>query len=754
MKSIFRRHHGTAPHTMPPGWRPVRTLLAIAFAGLLSCLAAVGFMCLQPWLGLELAADQGPGLQVLHIHDNSPASAMQGAVRLLQLALPDGLQALDLQAQDLTGDPDELLDYGQVDRFIARQEHLAALLRQGSLQVVWMDGQGMQHSSRITPLPRPLSALPFMFWFELVCAQGGLMISGWVLALRVRDVAARLFAITGLCTFAAILVQSLYGNRELAIGNLRYLDALNHATVFAFGCALLNLFLCYPKPLLRLRHLLWPWLVTVPWWMLDTWRLLPSQNWGLNLPLITYMVLATLLAARRWRLSHRQPLERAALRWFFLSFMLACWLFVFTTVGPIALGLPSLIPVGYAAGFLLLIYVGLALGITRYRLFELNVWAYRIALTVAGAVLVAALDMLLIWALQLDALVSLGWAVFLTGWIYFPLRQWLWQRLAGQSSARVEETLPELMAIAFNASAEGREQQWLALLQKLFAPLELLAQGATPLRATIAADGLGLLVPAVAGLQARELRYASKGRRLFNLADVQFVQGLCELMGRTAASRDAYERGAAEERSRVYRDLHDDIGAKLLSLAIGAETPARADLARSALHDLRDVVSHGGRGPMPLSALLANWRAEMDMRLGAAGLQLQWQQALDMPDPSVDTGAALHLGRILREATSNVLRHAHASALQVQVDCDRDWLRLLLRDDGRGMARTPLRPGKGLANMQRRAELLGGSIRWQDLAPQGCELSVVVSCTRLAEAPELSDTTRSGGTPAAQEPLA
>ncbi|NVO05999.1 MAG: hypothetical protein HXX19_08775, partial [Rhodoferax sp.] len=407
---------------------------------------------------------------------------------------------------------------------------------------------------------------------------------------------------------------------------------------------------------------------------------------------------------------------------------------------------------GYAAGFLLLIYVGLALGITRYRLFELNVWAYRIMLTAISAVLVAALDAALIWALQLDPLFSLGWALFLAGWIYFPLRQWIWQGLAGRAPARLEDVLPDLISIAFNASAEGRDQHWQQLLHKLFAPLELQAQAAVE-KVAIAAEGLGLELPAVAGMQPRGLRYASQGRRLFTTSDVVFAQGLCDLMARAAASRDAYERGVVEERSRVYRDLHDDIGAKLLSLVIGAETPARADLARSALHDLRDMVSHGGRGPMPLSALLADWRAEMDLRLQAAGLQLQWEQAFDLPDPDVDAAAAMHLGRILREATSNVLRHAQARCLHVQVDCDATWLSIRLHDDGKGLSGRAGRAGKGIINMQKRAELLGGTITWQPGVPHGCAVHLLVACHLLGGPGEPANTPRSGGTPNAAEAL-
>lgn len=54
---------------------------------------------------------------------------------------------------------------------------------------------------------------------------------------------------------------------------------------------------------------------------------------------------------------------------------------------------------------------------------------------------------------------------------------------------------------------------------------------------------------------------------------------------RSASQQQSRVEAAAEERERIYADLHDDIGAKLLSLVYQAEQPAQADLARSILQE-------------------------------------------------------------------------------------------------------------------------------------------------------------------------
>ena len=77
-------------------------------------------------------------------------------------------------------------------------------------------------------------------------------------------------------------------------------------------------------------------------------------------------------------------------------------------------------------------------------------------------------------------------------------------------------------------------------------------------------DGLELVLPPVSGIPATSLRYPWAGRSLFGAAHVKTAQHLLQLMAHADASRDAYDRGVAEERGRIARDMHDNIGAPLL----------------------------------------------------------------------------------------------------------------------------------------------------------------------------------------------
>lgn len=196
------------------------------------------------------------------------------------------------------------------------------------------------------------------------------------------------------------------------------------------------------------------------------------------------------------------------------------------------------------------------------------------------------------------------------------------------------------------------------------------------------------------------------------------------------------KRAAAGERERIYRDLHDDVGAKLLGLAISAQRsnqPREADLARSALQDLRDVVSRSAHSVSRLDNLLADWRAETEQRVLAAGLALDWRIPVEERAQPVSAAAALNISRILREAITNVLRHARASHIAVDLQWHEEMLRLIVLDDGIGLPAAGAKANRGMSNMRARASALGGSITWEAVEPHGSRVVVEIALAQLAQ---------------------
>ena len=203
-------------------------------------------------------------------------------------------------------------------------------------------------------------------------------------------------------------------------------------------------------------------------------------------------------------------------------------------------------------------------------------------------------------------------------------------------------------------------------------------------------------------------------------------------------------QAAAAERERIYADLHDDLGARLLHLVYQATDAAQADLARAALQDLRDVVTRSRGEAGSLEDVLCDIRREAGQRLAAAGIALAWEAPGTVPAIELEPARALHLYRIVREAISNAVRHARAQRLRVRVRIRAEHLDLELTDDG--PAGPPVESsGRGMRNMQARAGELQGEIHWLPGTQGGTKvlLSVPLEGAPLATA---SHAVATGGT--------
>lgn len=172
------------------------------------------------------------------------------------------------------------------------------------------------------------------------------------------------------------------------------------------------------------------------------------------------------------------------------------------------------------------------------------------------------------------------------------------------------------------------------------------------------------------------------------------------------------EQGAAAERERIYRDLHDSLGARLLSLVYSARDERQATLARDALAEMRTLIASSRQPGGWLHDLATEWRVETELRCEDAGWTLDWRC-----EGEVWIGARQRhpLEAILRELVSNALEHAGGRQLAVHWRADGGRLALEVVDDGVGLSgRTPDgdRVGLGLPGLRERAATLGGHMQW------------------------------------------
>ena len=270
--------------------------------------------------------------------------------------------------------------------------------------------------------------------------------------------------------------------------------------------------------------------------------------------------------------------------------------------------------------------------------------------------------------------------------------------------------LPVTMAIAALAGMHDYMVAW-----ELDPPIAWLASW-TAQRFQLLHLGADLVLLAMGGLlTARFIRALHALEDLNQTLEARVAQREQELAGNYvrlfALER---ERAAEQERQRLMRDLHDGLGSQLfVSLSRverGDMTPAEvAEALRRCISEMRLALDTQGPQALDFRSTLGNflfrWRGE----LLAQGIRPTWD--ITVPDESlaVSPHATLQLLRVAQEALTNVVKHAHASAVDVQLRLEGELLQLEVRDDGLGAAGVSDSSfGRGLNNMRTRAEQLGG----------------------------------------------
>ena len=272
--------------------------------------------------------------------------------------------------------------------------------------------------------------------------------------------------------------------------------------------------------------------------------------------------------------------------------------------------------------------------------------------------------------------------------------------------------------------------------------IELVAQavGVRPLAAQLALMAPPLLF-VIVGLRlvqqhGRALVEAEEGKARLEQrirdATAQIEQNFHQL------SEMRVEQVTTRERKRIAADLHDDLGAKLLTIVHTSESDRISTLAREALEEMRLSVRGLTGKAVKLVDALGDWRVEVVSRLGQAGIEADWSAPDDQELPQrLSARAYVQTTRILREATSNIIKHSGASRCSFTCQVAHGDFQLVVQDNGNGISTEVellLYRGHGLASMKARAKQLQGQCLVESVPGYGTVIRLTLPMDRAVEA--------------------
>lgn len=191
-----------------------------------------------------------------------------------------------------------------------------------------------------------------------------------------------------------------------------------------------------------------------------------------------------------------------------------------------------------------------------------------------------------------------------------------------------------------------------------------------------------------------------------------------------------------EERTRIARELHDELGQALTALRIdlgwlrskctGADTPIAERLANAfrlveqtvdALRRISEDLRPAMLDALGLAAAVENHVAKFSQHTG-----IRCELSMNREEFEVGDGVAIALFRLVQEALTNVARHAGADRVSVDIADLEDGIRLTIHDNGRGLAPGNGRKTFGLLGMRERVKMLGGRLDIQGNIGEGTRI--------------------------------
>jgi signal transduction histidine kinase len=713
--------------TRTMGWR-LRLMVLAALFGCLSLLGVTRWLTSNNHIAAQWLSTQG-GQLALASTTEPQLQAMVGRT-LVAISGPE-VNVTELDAMVLQRSSRWLPHNAQRQYLEIVHEQLSLALAQPQVTLTFEP----EAQVSLSLAPRHWRNLGIGFWLLSSLALALYTVSMVVLLARpcTRTV---LFAIMSFCQSANLVCMAIESTLSLGLPSPFY--ALNwplRVTLDFITCAaVVHLVAYHPR-----RWNFSPWIAGCGWTLMACLTLLMVQEqvaylwWWAQSSMALMGVLTLWVLGKSYQL-HQHPFSMVMRR--FTAVVLGTWVLL---TGAVALAgvaqTPSLQQQISAIGPVVW-YVFLSLLLLLSSMLSKSQQIMReFSLLAATSTVATALDIVFVVVFSFGQFASVTLALFISLGIYAGMRQWLLNRVRSGNMVTTERMFETLYRIAREVEAHPDRTPVLfsQLLRELFNPMEVLIVQKKSPRVRVVGDGSTLLVPIPNLSTAPDtqhpativLRYAHRGQSLFTSEDARLTGRIADQLCRAILFDKAVEQGRSEERLRLAQDLHDDIGARLLTLMYKAQSSEMEEYLRHTLQDLKTLTRGLAAANRPLSHAVGEWKADLSQRLSAAQITLGWNLTFDS-DILLSVVQWSALTRIIRELVSNVIAHAQARRVDIEFHLARDQLKLSVTDNGEGHTPHDWAHGLGLGGVRKRVKQLGGEVVWREATPCGICCFVVI----------------------------
>ncbi len=644
------------------------------------------------------------------------------------LALRAGALSTDLTPLDLIEEPDVLPLHTEMIEVFNRQSLIFEILNAEKGEVVTESG--------VVPLTFHEERLPgqLIFWIQMFVANVGALVGIAVWTFQRTNIAARHFAVTGVGLAISSMAASLYSSRPMAIDGQMFdlLSHLNFLGVCIFCSGFLCMMLNYPKPLTRfpVSAIWYPLMALV--FVLDYFLVIDSLDVTRRMPAIITLLLAVAALYLQWRGSRGDPLTRQSLLWFVAVTLSGSFFFIAVIFIPPLLGEGPTISQGLAFLAFLTIYVGLAVGVARYPLFDLQQYWVKTMIWMVGGLVVISLNLAIATWFGFSNLTALGMIVVSFLAVALPLRAAGTRYVFNRASRNFQQHLPQIVTRMADSAEKDVARIWQDEVVEIFRPLEVTRESISVVKPTVVKRGIGFVVPAIEGGASYHLAYADEGTRLFSSLDVTLVETLKGLFEMNLSRESIANEATEAERTRLRKDIHDSLGGRLLTIMHSAQDDRVAEESRQAMGELREILAAVDADSTLIGHAFEEWEPQLRRLVESAGANFDWlvDRELVTLEAALSGRDRFNLGQILRECVTNAIKHAGAKEITISLSSLQGNLIAQVENDGEVSDPETWEEGIGTRNLFARAGELGAEVQ-RSLAVDRVRVRVLLSADRL-----------------------